>query len=63
MLDAVRAETGWVHFRERTFAKTDDAQMASEHLAIVGALESRNPSLAEEKMRTHLETIARMLDS
>ncbi|MEX4004868.1 FadR/GntR family transcriptional regulator [Paraburkholderia sp. EG285A] len=61
MIDAVRAETSWVRFRENSYAESNREHLAAAHFAIVDAIESRDPAQAEAAMRNHLATIAAMV--
>lgn len=61
MIDAVRAESSWIHYREASFHNSNREFLDRQHYEIVIALESRDPKRAEAAMRTHLETITEMV--
>lgn len=51
----------WIRFRSVTFEERF-IKMQKEHLGIIAAIEKRDPDLAEKRMRTHIEGLARYIE-
>ncbi len=51
----------WIRFRTIVF-EDRFTKMQKEHLAIIEALEKRDPDLAEKRMRAHVEGLAKYID-
>jgi DNA-binding GntR family transcriptional regulator len=51
----------WIRFRTIVF-EDRFTKMQKEHLAIIEALEKRDPDLAEKRMRFHVEGLAQYID-
>jgi DNA-binding GntR family transcriptional regulator len=51
----------WIRFRTIVF-EDRFPKMQKEHLAIIEALEKRDPDLAEKRMRAHIEGLAQYIE-
>jgi GntR family uxuAB operon transcriptional repressor len=60
-LNLIRRQPDWARLRSSTMTPKEQREHTSQHIAVVDAIEARDPTGAAEAMRTHLAAVRRTM--